>query len=230
MNKRTSKIRIYCNSCKTETWHDLVARFEHQRYSYFWGYSQSYVSETHKCCGCEDITFLLVKHPFKFQDKQDKSEETFFPERTSNKRNRRFFFNLPKRIHELYHETVAAHDKELIILSTVGVRALIEAIVADKIDPTSFKNNLESKINSLKPYFADKIISGLHDFRLVANKAVHELSAPDSLNIHHALYIVEGLLEYFYGIEDHVRIYQDFRDQNNKREQKAEDDTTGSRP
>jgi hypothetical protein len=215
MIKKMNKCRIYCNSCKSETWHDLVARHEHQRYSNFWGYSQLYVSETHKCCGCEDITFSLIKHPFEFQDKKDKPEENLFPERSINKRDKRFFFNLPKQIHDLYHETVTAHDNELIILSAVGLRALIEAIVANKIEASNYKNNLESKINSLKPNFPDTVINGLHDFRLVANKAAHELNAPDALNIHHALYIVEGLLEYFYGIEDHVRIYQEFRNRGN---------------
>jgi hypothetical protein len=29
------------------------------------------------------------------------------------------------------------------------------------------------------------------------------------LNIHHALYVVEGILEFFYGIESHAKLFQD---------------------
>lgn len=211
-DKKMGKLRIYCNSCNGETWHELVSHYEHQRHNYFWGYPQLFVSDTFKCCGCEDITFRLIKHPFEFQDENDEPEELLFPERKFKNRDRRYFFNLPKHIHNLYQETISAHNNELIILSTVGLRSLIEAIVADKIDSSEFRNNLESKIDSLKPYFQESVTNTLHEFRIMGNKATHELEAPEKLNIHHALYVVEGMLEYFYGIEDHVETFRRHRE------------------
>lgn len=205
------KERIYCNSCKSETWHESVAHHSHDRYDYFWGYSQRYDSDAFKCCGCEDVTFRLIKHPFEFQDKKDSPTEVLYPDRNFKFRERKFYLNLPKHIHRLYQETVSAHNSELVILSTVGVRSLLEAIVADKIDPKNYKNNLGSKIDSLRPHFQETVIDTLHEFRIMGNKAAHEIEAPESLNIHHALYVVEGILEFFYGIETHAKMFNDHR-------------------
>ena len=63
-------------------------------------------------------------------------------------------------------------------LSTIGLRTLIEAIVVDKIARNKYKNNLESKITALSQYFSDSVIQVLHDFRLMGNKAAHELDTP----------------------------------------------------
>lgn len=201
--------RIYCNSCKSETWHEVVGHYSHDRYDYFWGDSQKFNSDTLKCCGCEDISFRLIKHPFAFQDKKDLPGVCVYPDRGFKFRERKFYLHLPKHIHRLYHETVSAHNSELIVLSTVGIRSLVEAIVADKIAPNKYSNNLESKIESLRPHFQQSVIETLHDFRKIGNKAAHELQAPEPINIHHALYVVEGILEFFYGIENHAKLFQD---------------------
>lgn len=206
-----NKIRIYCNTCKGETWHESVTSHPHDRYNYFWGYSQKFDSEILKCCGCDDISFKITKHPFEFQDKSDTSEEFVYPDRRSNLRENKYFWNLPADIHGLYHETIKAHNSKLIVLSTVGVRGLIEAIVADKIDGNNYKNNLESKINALRPYFSESVIETLHEFRRMGNMAAHELRTPESINIHHALYVVESILEYFYSIDDHARMFNNGR-------------------
>ncbi len=205
------KHRLYCNSCNGDTLHELVAHYEHERYDDLWGYPQLFVADTFKCSGCEDITFRLTKHPFEFQDEKDLPVKLLFPERKSNLRKRRYFFKLPKNIHTLYNETVTAYDKDLLVLSTIGLRTLIEAIVVDKIARNKYKNNLESKITALSQYFSDSVIQVLHDFRLMGNKAAHELDTPESLNIHHALFVVEDILQFFYGIDEHEETFRKHR-------------------
>ena len=202
---------IYCNTCKRETWHESVAVYAHDRYDYLWGFSQRFESAIFKCCGCEDISFRIVKHPFEFQNENDEPEIFVYPDRGFKFRERIFIWKLPKNISQLYHETVQAHDAELIVLATVGVRALIEAIVANKIPRDKYANNLESKIEALKPHFSSAVIETLHEFRRMGNVAAHELEAPKSINIHHALYVVEGVLEYFYGIDNHAKMFNDGR-------------------
>lgn len=207
--KNMEKERIYCNSCKSDTWHEKIAHHVHDRYDYFWGFSQQFESDTFKCCGCEDVTFRLIKHPFEFQDENDEPEEIFYPDRKFKFRERKFYLDLPGHIYRLYQETVTAHNDELIILSTVGIRSLVEAIVADKIDSSKYKNNLESKIDALKPNFQQSVIDTLHQFRAMGNKAAHEIEAPEAINIHHALFVVEGIMEYFYGIERHAKLFSE---------------------
>lgn len=206
-----NKERIYCNSCKGETWHELVSSHEHDRYDYFWGFSQKFNSCIFKCCGCEDVTFRLIKHPFEFQNEEDESQVYLYPDRSFKFRDRKVYLHLPKHIHKLYQETITAHNNELLILSSVGVRSLVEAIVADKINPSNYKNNLDSKIDSLKAHFPESVIDTLHEFRKMGNKAAHELDFPESLNIHHALYVVENMLDYFYDIESHAKLFSDHK-------------------
>lgn len=103
---------------------------------------------------------------------------------------------------------MVAHNNELTVLSAIGVRSLVEAIVADKIDASNYRNNLESKIDALRPFFQETVINVLHEFRTMGNKAAHEIEAPEKLNVHHALYVVEGVLEYFYGIEKHADLFR----------------------
>ncbi len=209
------KRRIYCNSCSNSTSHEVVAAHTQEREDSFWGDPQKFEAEILRCCGCDLLTFRLVTHPFKFQDKKDEPTEELFPERRHKKRSERYFFQLPKEVRTLYNETVVAHDRELHLLSTVGLRALIEAIVADKLDKAQYSHNLESKIDALSGLFQPQTIKTLHDFRVMGNKAIHSQVAPDRLDVHRALYVVEGIMEYFYGIDDHVATFQQFRDKGN---------------
>lgn len=209
--------RIYCNSCKNNTWHEVVASHTQEREDDLWGYPQRFDAEILRCCGCELLSFRLLKHPFAFQDASDEPEEEMYPERGYKKRERRYFFQLPREVHALYNETLAAHDRELNLLSTVGLRALIEAIVADKLDKTQYGNSLESKIDALAHLFEAETISTLHDFRKMGNKAIHAQVVPDPLDVHRALYVVEGIMEYFYGIAEHVDTFQRLREENDEK-------------
>ena len=207
-----SKTRTYCNSCKNNTWHEIESEYTIDREDDLFGYPQRFEAFILRCCGCDQIAFKLVKHPFEFQDKKDEPEEEIFPERGYKKRERRYFFHLPKEVHTLYTETLSAHDRELHLLSTVGLRALIEAIVADKVDKKLYKNNLESKIDALAGTFQPETVKTLHEFRNMGNKAIHAQIAPDRLDIHRALYVVEGMMEYYYGIDEHVDTFQRLRE------------------
>lgn len=206
------KRRIYCNSCTNTTSHEVVAGHVEDREDYFWGFPQKCEAEILRCCGCQLLCFRLVTHPFDFQDKKDKPVEELFPERGYKQRRKRHFFRLPKEVHALYNETVAAHDRELNLLSTVGLRALIEGIVADKLDKSKYGQTLESKIDALSGLFQPDTIKTLHDFRIMGNKAIHAQIAPDRLDVHRALYVVEGIMEYFYGIDEHVETFQRLKD------------------
>ncbi len=213
------KHRIYCNSCKNNTWHEVAANHDQKREDNLWGYQQNFEAEILRCCGCDQISFRLVKHPFEFQDKNDKPEEEIYPERGFKQREQRYFLHLPTEVRNLYNETLSAHDRNLILLSTVGLRALIEAIVANKLSKKDYGETLESKINALAKYFNESTINTLHEFRTMGNKAIHAQLAPDPLDIHRALYVVEGIMEFFYGIDEHVYTYKTFK--NKKKNKKS---------
>jgi hypothetical protein len=193
--------RAYCNSCKSNVWHDVVADHSHARYVELWGYEQKEDAQILKCRGCDAFTFRHVEHPFEFQDPQDKPEEFFYPDRNHKKRERKFF-PAPRSIWQLYTQVVEAQDRKLTLLSAAGLRSLIEAIVADKIEKSKYTNSIQSKIQALEPYFEPGVIAVLHDFRIMGNAALHAQQESHHLDIHRALYVIEGILEYFYGIKD----------------------------
>jgi hypothetical protein len=211
------KHRIYCNSCKNNTWHTVAANHKIEREDHLWGHPQLFEAEILCCCGCDLISFRLTKYPFEFQDKHDKPEIEILPERAFKEREQRYFFHLPREVHNLYQETLAAHNRNLILLSTVGLRALLEAIVADKLDKKEYGPNLESKITALGKYFKEPTINTLQEFRVMGNKAIHSQLAPHRLDMHRALYVVEGVMEFFYGIDEHVDTYQRLKETTKKK-------------
>jgi hypothetical protein len=98
------------------------------------------------------------------------------------------------------------------LLSTVGLRALIEAVVEDNLDPSRFGSTLESKIDALSDLFEPKTIDVLHAFRVMGNKAIHHRVGPEALDVHRALNVVEGMMEYFYGIPESVDSFRSLND------------------
>ncbi len=209
--------RIYCNCCRNRTWHEVMAKHAQKRDDDLWGCPQLLEAEILRCRGCDLLSFRLLRHPFEFQDKRDKAEEDIYPERGFKKRESKYFFQLPKEVHNLYHETLAANDRDLVLLSTAGLRALIEAIVSDKLNEQEYGPSLESKINALSKYFKQSTINTLHEFRVMGNKAIHAQMAPDKLDLHRALNVVEGIMEFFYGIDEDVDTFQQLKKSKTKK-------------
>ncbi len=201
------RIRVHCNACGTETWHAITAKRKVTRYVAVWGYDQALEAQILQCCGCDELSFRLVTHPFEFQDPKDKAEEALFPDRNFNQRRRKFL-PMPTNVARLYQETVTAHDAKLVLLAAAGLRSLVEAIVVDKIESTKYGRNLESKIASLAGVFEPGVIAVLQEFRDMGNRAVHAQVESDYLDLHRALYVVEGIMEYFYGITDSADTFQ----------------------
>lgn len=205
-----SKLRTYCNSCNNLVWHDVSAERKQRQYVHSWGYEQDVVAQILRCKGCDTFLFRLVLHPFEFQDEKDEPEEFIYPERSLNKRPEKFL-PMPPHIYWLYKETVAAHNHKLNILSAAGLRSLLEAIVVNKIDNVNYGRNLESKINALAPLFEPGVIAVLHEFRKAGNDALHSQAQSDHLDIHRALNVVDGIMEYFYGVSNSAELYSDLK-------------------
>jgi hypothetical protein len=110
--------------------------------------------------------------------------------------------NVPAKIRNIYDETVSAYDNKLFILATVGARGLIEALVKDNIDSKNYKDNIVSKINSLLPYFDEKVIEALHFIKELGNAAVHEADGLEPIKLNRAINVIESIMGYFYDIKD----------------------------
>lgn len=210
------KSRIYCNVCKNDNLHELVSKSDHTYYDSFWGYNRLVECEIWKCCGCEYPSFRMIEHPLEFMTgKKDKdlTKVHFFPERESDKRERKYFFKSPRLITKLYEEVLLTFNKEAYILCTAGLRVLLEAICTDKgvvsTDDGRCPLTLEKKIDLLGKIVPKHIVDTLHDFRFIGNKAIHKLAYPDAGDLYRALNVIEDLMGFFYELDFHAEIYRE---------------------
>jgi hypothetical protein len=125
-------------------------------------------------------------------------ESIYHPKRASSSRPSKHFVNLPAKLGTLYSEVIKSKNEGSHLLCAVGLRSLIEGVCADKGIRGS---NLEAKIEGMKSLLPENIVKNLHEFRFMGNDAVHELEAPNSLELSVALDVIEDILNYFYALD-----------------------------
>jgi hypothetical protein len=191
---------IFCNRCRIETNHTLVA--EHRRRYHsgelvpgedfpFW---EEVLDRFWICAGCEDGTLETC---YTIEGMEDPNGTQIYetlgyhPKRVEHEITEKRFRQLPKKLDKIYRETIQAYNDELDILCAAGLRALIEGICADKqiSGPT-----LEKKIDRLVELLPNNIVKSLHSFRFIGNTALHELSSPNRTDLCLAIEVSEDLL------------------------------------
>jgi hypothetical protein len=125
-------------------------------------------------------------------------ESVYHPKRMSASRPIKHFVNLPPKLETLYSEVVKSNNEGLHLLCAVGLRSLLEGVCADK---AIRGDNLEKMIEGMKGSLPESIVTNLHEFRFMGNKAVHELEAPKSYELGLALDVIEDILNFFYALD-----------------------------
>ncbi len=207
--ERQSKVRIACVSCNKETWHEIATEHHQSFFDDDIRYDKLFEAQILRCCGCDYLSFRVLEHPFTCET-DGKVIEQLYPERRL-KRDRKYFTSLPETIKIAYYETVDAYDFQLYILTAVGIRSILEAVIEDKISSSGRGLSLKSRIDQLEHFFGQQVLDTLHDFRFLGNKAVHSLEAPTGLELHRALVVIEYIMAFFYGLEDSSRAYRELK-------------------
>jgi Domain of unknown function (DUF4145) len=125
-------------------------------------------------------------------------ESIYHPKRSSSNRPNKHFVNLPPRLNSLYSEVIKSNNEELHLLCAAGLRALLEGVCADKGIPG---RNLEDKIEGMKASLPESIVTNLHEFRFMGNRAVHELEHPKGYELGLALDVIEDMLNFYYALD-----------------------------
>ena len=202
--------RIYCNTCKNDTLHDLCCEHKQEYLDNFWGFSKLLHAQILKCRGCENLTLRLFEHPFESED-NGKTEEHLFPKREYLNRDRKYFFNLPISIKKLYIQINEAFDNNLYILAAMGLRSLLEAIIIDKISESKPTDTIKVKIDLLRKHFSNHVVETLHTFRFMGNEAIHKLKEADRLDIHRALNVIEDIMTFFYAVDYSAKTFNELK-------------------
>jgi Domain of unknown function (DUF4145) len=157
-------------------------------------------SEYHtlKCRGCGTVSFAEIAWNSEDTDfeGQPHMRTTLYPSRGVRKPIEGNYV-LPPKVRVVYLETLTALSNTAPILSAIGIRAVVEAICADK---GSRDGNLEKKIDDLvaNGSLAAQQADFLHLQRFMGNAAAHEIEPPDEPELRAALDIVENMLKTLY--------------------------------
>lgn len=198
------KTRIFCNKCKNETNHILLA--EHKRefdqevhgQLLFW---EEFVSSLWLCAGCDSATLEeRYSNEGMYDNVQDRQvyKSEFFPKRNEHDVAGKRFKQLPEKLDKIYRETVQAFNGNLDVLCAAGLRVLMEGICGDQ---GIRESNLQKKIDGLKGKLPDNIVDNLHSFRFMGNTAVHELTPPKRSDLLIAIEVSEDLLNFLYELD-----------------------------
>jgi hypothetical protein len=198
---------IFCNKCGNETNH--ICKGEHYRDfpnlnpDGTLGFVERLGYRLWVCAGCERGT-LEEYYIFDITDKELALplDESYFPERTLLHVKAKEFKQLPQKLASIYRETLRAYNNNLPILCSVGIRALLEGICADK-DISG--RNLETKFDNMVSILPENIVSNLHSIRFIGNEAAHELASPATDDLRIAIEICEDLLNYLYELDYKAR-------------------------
>ncbi len=151
------------------------------------------------CAGCSTAT---LEHRSSFGGlpcEQIPPDITYYPRRSSSSAAPRAFLKLKPSLSKLYHEVVTAFNENCLILCTVGLRTLIEAICEDK---GIAGQNLEHQIDGLIKFLpSQNLIDCLHGFRFTGNEAAHKLAALTRSEAEEAIGVMEDLLNFLYDLD-----------------------------
>jgi uncharacterized protein DUF4145 len=218
---------IFCNQCEGETNHTCKADYCRHYLTYaerfLGGFTYTIGYRLWMCAGCESCTLerYYTDETLEDEDGVAEYETEFFPKRTEYNHKSKHFRQLPTKLDVIYREAVQAFNNQMVMLCSVGIRALIEGICADQ---KVTGKNLEARINGLVNILPKNIVTNLHSLRFMGNEAAHELNAPSQEELQLALEICEDLLNYLYELDYKASYLNQVRE----RRKPSEDDASTS--
>lgn len=213
-------MKSYCSTCSRPTNQKVLKQEEIKYHEAETGWWDETTFQIIQCMGCDTISFRKLYNDISYQQhyEEDSTIQELFPNRGIHSRPTKAYRNLPIDIKKIYQETIDAYNNQLTLLTSVGIRAILEAICIDKsITEGVVKNskgkmivskNLDGKISGLstKGHLTSDNAKVLHELRFLGNAAVHELSAPsiDELNI--AIGIIELVIDNIYDVKHKAQL------------------------
>jgi hypothetical protein len=202
----------YCNTCRINTFHDLVFSHERENASDEFiknplgnlGEIQQFAYSLWICRGCG--TPLLHEVLTSYIGQDEYQEETDYPKRTKHAWQKKTFLQLGDKLSNIYNEVIDSYNIGAKVLTAIGLRMLIEGICLDK---GVEGNSLYQKIENLTSILPKNIVESLHKFRFIGNEATHELQIPTELELRRAIEVIEDLLNFLYELDYKARIFFD---------------------
>jgi hypothetical protein len=202
------KLIVACTRCASDTRHVVLTSIQetgsepmHGDMSFEWGVDYQIV----QCQGCETVSFRKASSNSEDYDPEFNSiyREDLYPSRTNNWQLLKDHHILPINLGRIYQETVLALNNDQPILSSIGIRAIIETVSKEE---NAAGDNLKKKIESLvtKGKLTQDGALILHKIRDLGNDAAHEAKIPTATELKLAMRVVEHLIQSVYILPFHA--------------------------
>ncbi len=207
-------MKSYCIECARQTNHKVLQEEELKYFEEETGWWDETQYQIIQCMGCDIISYRTLYNDISYQQglEVDTTTQELYPKRGSHSRPTQSYRNLPIDIKKVYQETIDAYNNKLLLLTSVGIRAVLEAICLDKNviegsvqlegGKTKKSKKLEGKISGLseKGFITVSNSDILHELRFLGNAAVHELSTPSLTELSTAIDIIELVIDNIYMV------------------------------
>jgi hypothetical protein len=184
--------RVYCNTCRNTTRHELLKQSTHSFSDEEAGFSWRNTFDMFECCGCSDVV-LRRTHVF---SEDPEITITFFPPKSSRFAPNWVFY-LPPKQRQLLEEVYKSLDSQGQALPMMGVRALLDLVAADKVgDIGGFSDKIKRLVEKglISPNNAE-VLSAVLD---IGHAAAHRGHFAEDHDLHAVMDIIENLLQSVY--------------------------------
>lgn len=208
--KNDEQRKVVCIRCLHPTNHIVIASATTR-----WSSDEDEISgmvdfEIIRCLGCDEVSFRTESSNSEdYTDYDDHRmreydiTEKLYPNRFKGRSSLDNQYYLPEKVKNVYSETYTALTSNMKILTSIGIRVLLEAVCLECLDEVEIKGkNLEKKIDNLvsKGVLTKANADTLHKTRLLGNKSAHEIVSPTDSELQIGFDIIENLLETIYII------------------------------
>lgn len=201
INKTQGEIHyLPCRLCSNISKHQVISSAEQFGKSndedFDWNESYQIV----QCQGCETLSFREYHIDSESFDTDPETGETamdetisLYPKTIVGRKPLDRAYLIPFDVKRIYDETISALAGKQLILSGIGIRALVEAVCKER---TANGDNLAAKIDDLvnQGVLTAEGAQILHGLRNLGNEAAHEVKPHSEYKLKIALDVAEALL------------------------------------
>lgn len=202
MTEVEKKKLIFCRVCRNKTNHAILHKTsksdsDNNGYDQVWWSNDYFMLQ---CLGCETVCLLKESSYSEDYDPETGQLEIsseIYPDPFAERGHIDNSYDLPMNVRRVYLEAIGAFNNKLPVLTSVGLRATVEAVCADK---GVTKKDLKSKIDALviKGFMTQQEADLLHLTRFMGNASAHEQEEPKIEELKTGLDIIEATLRNAY--------------------------------
>ncbi|ACZ09444.1 Uncharacterised protein [Sebaldella termitidis] len=201
--EKTERIeKKFCNKCNGKRNHKYQVDFlfeDSEIIENMFGVEWSENWIIWQCMGCDEIVIEKVDYFSEDRDEEGNPilTNTFYPTRNIKSLKKKTYIKIPQKLRVIYNEIIDSYNNSCLLLCSIGLRTLLEAVCVDK---GIVSGNLMNKIVN-STFITDNIKKNLHGIRYLGNDATHDFISPKKEDLELTIKILEDILNTVYDLD-----------------------------